>query len=239
MKNKVISIILARGGSKGIPNKNILDFAGVPLVGWSIIQSLSSALIDDVYLSSDSDQILEIGKRFNANCIKRPFEFATDSARSEEAVKHALDQINEEIEIVIMLEPTAPLRKIDDLDNSIRYFREKKLDSCFSGATLQDFLIWKKNSEGKLIGVNHDYKKQGPRQEREPDFVENGAIYMFKPNILIDCDNRFGGEIGIFPNEFWQSFEIDEPDDWNFVELVFRNYLISSYKKKLKEFNIQ
>ena len=231
MKKKVITIILARGGSKGIPKKNILPFLGIPLVGWSIIQAKSSKLIDEVYLSSDSDEILEIGKKYGAKTIKRPPEFATDNSRSEEAIKHALTIIKGEIDIIIMLEPTAPLRKINDLDNCVEMFRKNNFDSCFSGAVLQDFLIWKKNKNGKLIGVNHDYLKQGPRQLRDPEILENGAIFMFKPDIILKSDNRFGGKIGIFPNEFWQSFEIDEPDDWIFVELIFKNYLYASYKK--------
>ena len=66
---------------------------------------------------------------------------------------------------------------------------------------------------------------------REPDFVENGAIYMFKPEVVLQNDNRFGGKIGIFPNNFWQSFEIDEPEDWDFVELIFNKYLKQDYEK--------
>ena len=66
---------------------------------------------------------------------------------------------------------------------------------------------------------------------REPDYVENGAIYMFKPKIMVQDQNRFGGNIGIFPNHFWQSFEIDDPEDWYFVELVFNKYLLKDYKK--------
>ncbi|MDC6451754.1 acylneuraminate cytidylyltransferase family protein [Alphaproteobacteria bacterium] len=236
MKKKIIAIILARGGSKGIPRKNILPFLGIPLLGWSIIQSKSSKLIDEVYLSSDSEEILEIGEKYGAKKIIRPAEFATDEARSEEAVKHALSMIKDDVEIVIMLEPTAPLRKTDDLDNCVEMFRKNNFDSCFSGAVLQDFLIWKKDNNGKLVGVNHDYLKQGPRQMRDLEFVENGAIFMFKPNIMLQLDNRFGGQIGIFPNEFWQSFEIDEPDDWEFVEMIFKKYLYNSYKDLLVNF---
>ena len=230
MDKKVVAIILARGGSKGIPKKNVLDFAGHPLVAWSIIHSKQTKEIDEVYVSSDSDEILDIAKNYGAKTIKRPAEYASDTAKSEDAIIHALSEIDKNQEIIIMLEPTAPLRKIDDLKNCIKMFREKKWDSCFSGATLQDFLIWKKNEKGELVGVNHDYKKQGPRQMRDPDYVENGAIYMFKPEIILKYKNRFGGKIGIFPNNFWQSFEIDEPDDWEFVEMIYNNYLLEDYK---------
>ena len=230
MKNKVIAIILARGGSKGIPRKNILEFAGHPLVAWSVIQAKQTKEIDEVYISSDSDEILEIAQSDGAKMIKRPDKYAGDTAKSEEAILHALEVLGSDQEIIIMLEPTAPLRRPNDLGEAVNMFRNQGWDSCFSGATLQDFLIWKKDESGELISINYDYKNQGPRQMREPDYVENGAIYMFKPEIMLRDKNRFGGKIGIFPNHFWQSFEIDEPEDWDFVELVFHKYLSKDYK---------
>jgi len=230
MQNKVVAIILARGGSKGIPRKNVLNFVGHPLVAWSVMQAKQTKEIDEVYVSSDSDEILEIAQSYGAKVIKRPDEYAGDTAKSEEAILHALKVLGSDQEIIIMLEPTAPLRKPNDLGNAVKLFRKKGWDSCFSGATLQSFLIWKRGNDGKLTSVNYDYKNQGPRQMREPDYHENGAIYMFKPEIVLKNKNRFGGNIGIFPNDFWQSFELDEPEDWNFVELVFRKYLLEDYK---------
>jgi len=134
-----------------------------------------------------------------------------------------------------MLEPTAPLRKPDDLSRAIKLFIDNRWDSAFSSAELQDFLIWKKNKDGKLIGVNYNYEIQEPRQLRDMEYVENGAIYMFKPKIILDNSNRFGGDIGMIPNKFWQSFEIDEKDDWEFVELIFKNYLLDEYNKRMMD----
>lgn len=236
MKKKVIAIILARGGSKGIPRKNVLDFAGHPLVAWSVIQAKQTKEIDEVYISSDSEEILNIAKHYGALVIKRPDKYANDTAKSEEAILHALGVIGSNQEIIIMLEPTAPLRKPRDLGEAVKMFRQEGWDSCFSGATLQDFLIWKKDKNKNFVSVNYDYKNQGPRQLREPDYVENGAIYMFRPEIILQYKNRFGGQIGIFPNHFWQSFEIDDPDDWEFVELIFNKYLIHLYEDILMNF---
>ena len=226
-KNQVIAIILARGGSKGIPRKNVLDFAGHPLVAWTVIQAKLSKEVDEVYISSDSDEILEIAEKYGAKIIKRPAEISGDSAKSEEAIIHALSILGDDQEMIVMLEPTAPLRKADDIDNCIKMFRNEEWDSCFSGALLQDFLLWKKDKNGNLHSLNYDYKNQGPRQLREPDYVENGAIFVFKPKIMVNEKNRFGGKIGLFPNNFWQSFEIDDPEDWEFVELIFRKYLLN------------
>ena len=233
MCDKVTAIILARGGSKGIPNKNILEFLGKPLVAWSVIQAKLTKEIDDVYISSDSDDILNIAERYGAVKIKRPDEISGDTAKSEEAILHALDIIGDDHKCIIMLEPTAPLRKPDDLSDAIRLFVDNKWDSAFSSAELQDFLIWKKDKNDKLIGVNYNYKIQEPRQLRDMEYVENGAIYIFKPEIMINNSNRFGGDIGMIPNKFWQSFEIDEKDDWEFVELIFKNYLLDEYNKRM------
>ena len=151
MKNKVIAIILARGGSKGIPRKNILEFSGHPLVAWSVMQAKKTKAIDEVYVSSDSDEILEIVRNYGATAIKRPEKYAGDNAKSEEAILHALEVLGSDQEIIIMLEPTAPLRNPKDIDECINMFREQQWDSCFSGAELQDFLIWKKDNKGQLI----------------------------------------------------------------------------------------
>ena len=76
-----------------------------------------------------------------------------------------------------------------------------------------------------MVSVNYDYENQTRRQDRKPDYVENGAIYLFKPEIL-DQNNRFGGNIGIYMMEFWQSFELDNPEDWIFIESLFKQYIL-------------
>lgn len=227
-EKKVDVIILARGGSKGIPRKNVLPFLGVPLVELSIRQALYAKQIRNIYLSSDNSEILSKADPFKKVIqIRRPDYLATDDARSEDAVIHWLENslISDSPDIVIMLEPTAPLRKPNDIDNAIKEFIKKQVDSMFSGAFLDDFLIWKKNNEDELISVNYDYKVQGPRQMRQPDIVENGALYLFTPSCIIKNSNRFGGKIGHYKNDFWQSFEIDCPADWKFVELIYKNYI--------------
>ena len=195
-----------------------------------MLQAKNTKEIDNVYISSDSDEILNIGEKHGALPIKRPKEISGDTANSKSAVEHVLSKIDKQPDVVIMMEPTAPLRKPDDLSKCIKQFIEEKWDSGFSGAILDDFLIWKKNEHGILNSINYDYKRQGPRQERKPEYVENGAIYIFKPKILKEHNNRFGGKIGIYFMDFWQSFEIDNPKDWEFVSLLFENYLGKYYK---------
>ena len=92
-----------------------------------------------------------------------------------------------------------------------------------------------KNKKNKLNPINYNFRKKVPRQFRDPEIVENGAIYIFTPRAIKKYKNRFGGKIGFSENKKWQSFEIDDLDDWNFVSLIFKKYLLLNYKKKIKK----
>jgi N-acylneuraminate cytidylyltransferase len=237
-KKNTIAIILARGGSKGIPGKNIKSFLGKPLLAWTVIQAKISKNISKVYLSSDSDKILKIGEKYGAIAVKRPKNISGDKARSEEAVLHLLKNLDYNPDGVVMLEPTAPLRDVQDIDNCINDFYLNKWDSGFSGAILEDFLIWKFNKKNKLLPINYNFKKKVPRQLRDPEVVENGSIYIFTSKSVKKNNNRFGGKIGFSVNQIWQSFEIDNIQDWKFVSLIFNTYLLKKYQKiKLKKIN--
>ena len=235
IKKNTIAIILARGGSKGIPGKNIKSFLGKPLLVWTIMQAKISKNISKVYLSSDSNKILEIGKKYGAIAIKRPKNISGDKAKSEEAVLHLLTKLDYNPDGIVMLEPTAPLRNLTDIDSCVNDFYHYKWDSGFTGAILDDFLIWKFNKKEKLEPINYNFKKKVPRQLREPEIVENGCIFIFTPESIKKYNNRFGGKIGFSANQVWQSFEIDNIEDWKFVSLIFKTYLLKKYQKiKLK-----
>lgn len=225
---KTIAIIPARGGSKGIPKKNIIDFCGKPLLAWSIIQAVYTPEIDDVYVSSDSDEILAIAENYGAKRIKRPEAIAGDTAASESAVEHALKNIGTPVGTIIMLQATSPLRKPDDLRKALMEFELKGLDSLFSGALLEDFLIWDKDSAGKLKSFNYDYLNRGRRQDRRPQYLENGSFYIFKPGVFAQ-GNRLGGKIGVYIMELWQSYEIDTVEDLEFLKMIFDYKLKSLY----------
>lgn len=117
-----------------------------------------------------------------------------------------------------MLQATSPLRKPDDLTRVFLKFKNEGWDSFFSGAILEDFMIWEKDCNGILNSFNYDYKNRGRRQDRECQFLENGSSYIFKPDILLTNKNRFGGKIGIFIMDLWQSFEIDSHDDLELIQ---------------------
>ena len=212
----IVAIIPARGGSKAIPKKNIMDFCGKPLIAWSIEQALGCSLIDGVYVSTDDAEIARTSEEYGADIIIRPAEFATDTSSSEDAILDAIDQIEKEsgreIDIVVFLQATSPLRECSDIYDALRKFIDEKADSLFSAAVLDDFLIWG-NKDGKLVSINYDYTNRGLRQGREKQYVENGSIYVFRPEILRKEKNRLGGNIIVHEMEFWKTHEIDTHED--------------------------
>lgn len=206
------AIIPARGGSKGIPRKNIVDFCGRPLIAWSIEQALNSKYIDKVYVSTDDDEIADISKEYGAELIKRPREISTDTSSSEEALIHVLDTIGWDWEYIVFLQATSPLRESSDIDGAINLIKQEGGDSLFSAVRLADFFLWKRQ-DGKLVSWSYDYKNRKRRQDVEPTFLENGSIYVFKPEILRKYQNRLGGEISVWEMDSWKAFQIDKPED--------------------------
>ena len=227
---EIVAIIPARGGSKGIPKKNLIDFCGKPLLAWSIIQAQMASQIKNVYVTSDSDEILKCAEKYKAQGIKRPSDIADDTAASEAAIIHACEQIGD-VSTIVFLQPTSPLRKPDDISKAIAIFEEGRFDSLFSSCELHDFLIWESDKAGMLNSVNYDYHHRTRRQDRKSQYVENGSIYIFKRDVLGKFHNRLGGKIGIYLMDFYQSFEIDHKDDIDLLSLLFQAKLKSKYSE--------
>lgn len=214
---KCVAIIPARAGSKGIIHKNIIDFCGKPLIGWSIEQAKKADCIDEVYVSTDGEQIASISKQFGAKVIWRPKEMAGDIASSEEALIHAADTIEKEyvtdrIDKIVFLQATSPIRRDDDIDKAMSVFKNGHYDSLFSMSVLEDYCIWKEMN-GQAESWSYDYRLRGRRQDREKLYLENGSIYIFTPEILRKKKNRLGGKIGMYEMPFNQSYEIDSAED--------------------------
>ena len=146
MKKKIFSIILARGGSKGIINKNLVKFNKRPLIYWTIKHSLISKNIDEVWVSSDSKKILSYAKKVGAKTLLRPTKFSKDNSTSESAWIHAIkniENINLKKDLVFAPQLTSPLRNNGDFDKAINLFIKKKSDSLFSGFFFETFFNWK------------------------------------------------------------------------------------------------
>ncbi|MBC8250758.1 MAG: acylneuraminate cytidylyltransferase family protein [Candidatus Nitrosopelagicus sp.] len=235
---KTIALILARGGSKGIPKKNIKDFCGMPLIGWSILQAKNTKNISDVWLSSDDDKILKIAEKLGAKTICRPKKLATSSSNGDDAYLHALRFIEKNDcipDIIIALQATSPIRESKDLKEGLEKFKRGKYDSLFSSCLADDMFIWERDG-GKLKSINYDFRKRPRRQDFKDGYIiENGSFYIFTPEIIHKLKNRLGGKIGTYVMEPWKLFELDELSDIKFCELIMKNYILNNKKNIRKK----
>jgi len=226
---KIHSIILARGGSKGIPKKNIMDFCGKPLIAWTITQCQKSDHVSDVWVSSDNDEILGVAKDFGAKIIKRPGEFSHDEATSESAWLHSIDHLTTkgvQVDAVLAPQVTSPLRETSDIDSAISKFIEEGCDSMFSASMADDLFFWEEGNNELIHSVNYDYKNRQRRQDSRRQIIENGSFYLFKPEVIQKESNRFGGKIGYSKMEFWKMFEIDDLDDAKMCSALMQEFLL-------------
>ena len=191
---RIIAIIPARGGSKGIPGKNLIIINGFPLIYWTIQNALNSKYIDEVWVSSDSEEILSYSRSIGAKTITRPDKLSGDTASSESAWIDAICQIEKKtglIDIVVGMQATSPVRNKNDLDNAIIQYKTEAPDSLFSGNILDDMYYWQHDNNNKLYSANYDYKNRKRRQDVRQKFLENGSfIFLLQVElreIIIDC----------------------------------------------------
>ncbi len=226
----VPAIIAARGGSKGIPRKNLVDLCGKPLIAWTIEQALEAERVDDVWVTSDDEEILEVSAGYGARPIRRPDALASDDASSEAAWAHAIDVIEGErgrADVVCALQATSPVRESSDLDRGVSDFLRQGCDSLFSASQLDDFMIWEMAEDGTLRAVNYDPAARGRRQDRGSQFVENGSFYLFRPWLLRDGGNRLGGRIGMSLMQLWKAFEIDDEEGLEMCRTLMARYIVA------------
>lgn len=228
--SSTVAVILARGGSKGIPGKNLKLFCGHPLVAWSIHVARAANSVDFVFVSSDDRAILDVARDYGARTILRPGDLSTDLASSESGWVHAAEIAEQEIgpiSVLVALQATSPVRESEDIEQAVSTFNAGQFDSVFSAAVADDFLMWKREA-GELVSQNYNYQLRGRRQERAPQYLENGSIYVFSPTLLRKAGNRLGGKIGIFLMPLWKSMEIDSLDDFLICESLMRGFLLST-----------
>ena len=204
------------------------------------MQALDSSVVDAVYVSSDSDEILDVATRYGAVAIRQPNKLATDAATSETEMFHALDRIHRkngtDPERIVLLQPTSPLREPTDIVNAVHAFDEQGVDSLFSDAVLDNFCAWI-DDDGALKGKTFDPWNRGRRQDQKPLYLENGSIYIFKPSLLRNTGNRLGGKIGRYSMPFWKSFEINTFENAELCEFYFRKHLLHYWRAKETPFN--
>jgi len=236
MENKfILGIIPARGGSKGIKNKNIINISGKPLINYTIESARSSSMLSDVIVSTDSEVIASIAKEAGATIpFIRPSELATDEATTIDVIYHAVKEYENlfklKVDIVVILQPTSPLRIHEDIDNAIKLFIDNpefsSLISCYEANFIHPYYMYKK--EGKKMIPFLDIELTGiRRQELNSVYIRNGALYISNRDLIIKQKKIVEGiPLGyIMPRE--RSINIDEKFDLEFAE-----FFIKRNKKK-------
>ena len=214
---KVIAIIPARGGSKGIPRKNLVNFSGKPLMQWSIDVALKSTYITDVVVSSDDDEILNVAQaNKGVLAIKRPIELAQDNSKTAPVLTHVLRSLNGiKYDYLILLQPTSPLRTAEDIDLAFEKLLNSEATSLISVCELEHhpYKSFKLDENGYLQGIiNNDYPFY-PRQSLPKTYRANGAIYIIKVNDFIKDETLFTNKATHFEMSVEASLDIDTIKD--------------------------
>ena len=207
---KIVSIILARSGSKGIPNKNIIKLNNKPLISYAITASVKSK-VHETWVSSDSNKILNIAKKFKANTLLRPKKYSTDKATSESALIHFASKVN--FDIMVFIQATSPLIIPQDINKSLVLL--KKYDSVISVSKLDQF-VWNNKKP------NYDLNNRQRRQNNNQSYLETGSIFVTKRENFLASKNRISGKIGFVEVPRSRSFDIDTYEDLNIVKKIIK-----------------
>lgn len=184
---KILGIITARGGSKGIPRKNVIPIGGKPLIGWTIEAALASRYIDRLILSSDDPEIIRVAKSFGCDApFERDASLATDTASSADVVEDALRRVPG-YEYFVLLQPTSPLRLAEDIDACVEKGVGAAADSCVSVTEAEQSPYWmyRKREDGSLEPLLSAPKGTSRRQDLPKSLVLNGAIYVVSTNAFL------------------------------------------------------
>ncbi|MFW6040851.1 MAG: cytidylyltransferase domain-containing protein [Thermoplasmatota archaeon] len=227
MKNHVISIVPARGGSKGVPKKNIKELNGKPLIEYSINHSLEVDSIDRTIVSTDDEEINEVAEEAGAEVIKRPEELARDDSLVIDAIRYTVQEIKkdgDEVDFIIVLEPTSPIRDIEVTERCIEVLKKGKADSVatFSETELPPHRIWRIEDD-KLEPFIEGANPWLPRQSQPKGYKLNGQVYALTKEILFEHEDSVSLLLGerypvITPKE--TAVDIDTEIDFKLVELL-------------------
>jgi len=228
---KVIAIIPARGGSKGLPRKNIREMCGKPLIAWSIKKAKKSRYLDTILVTTDSQEIADISRRFGAYVpFIRPAEYATDKASTYDVIRHALaylkDSERKDFDFVVLLEPTSPLREDDDIDRMLELLvsRVTDFDSIVSIGEVTEHPSIMKRLDGDCIEpFCPELAQTTRRQDNAPAYFPFGVAYIAKTDALLEENTFYTRRCTYFPIKRYQNYEIDDIYNFICVESVMKH----------------
>lgn len=227
---KVLAIVTARGGSKGLPDKNIRNLNGKPLIAWTIEQAADSRLIDNLFVSTDSQKIAEVSERFGARVPElRPGYLATDIASSMDVLGYTLKreaELGREYDYILLLEPTSPLRKKGDLDNIIRLAGDNPdRDGVISVGKVHlehPMIVKKISKDGVIVPYVEGLSSVYQRQLHDEAFFPYGVGYLIKTSVFKKVHTIYSSNIVPYYIQRWQNYEIDDIYDFKCIETIMQ-----------------
>ena len=226
LNNKTfLAIVPARGGSKRLPRKNLLDLGGKPLISWTIEAALNSQFIDHIVMTSDNKEIINIADKFNVKTIKRPDYLANDTSTTFDAIAHTLNHIDKTYDYTVLLQPTSPLRTAVHIDEAIELLERKRADAIISVCEMDHSPLWSNTLDDS--GSMQNFLKEEVKGKRSQDLQTyyrlNGAIYICKTSTLLEEKSFFTDQnIFAYRMERKSSIDIDEEIDLN----IAKTYLV-------------
>tara|TARA_B100001094_G_scaffold259584_1_gene259782 strand:+ start:16801 stop:17439 length:639 start_codon:yes stop_codon:yes gene_type:complete len=210
---KIVSLIPARGGSKEIPNKNIIDVNGKPLLSYSIDASLHSK-VDETWVSSDSNEIGKVAEKYGARFITRDKELANDIIMPDATLvdfKYRVD-----FDVLVFIQPTSPMIKSEYINQGIDKLLSENLHSVFSVTKEHWLPRWNERVEP----IEWEIDNRPRRQDKETSYIENGMFYITRKNILTQDKLRYGGKMGFIEIPLHDSFQVDSEEDLELVRKI-------------------
>lgn len=241
---KVLGLIPARGGSKGVPRKNIRPLHGKPLLVYTIEAAKNAGRLTRIILSTEDEEIAEIGMRYGADVpFMRPAELAQDTTPTLPVIRHAVESLEaagEFYDAICLLQPTNPLRRAEDIDNCIELFEESEADSVISILPVPHeynpkWVYWK-NADGKMILTTGENEPVSRRQDLPPAFHREGSVYVTRKTVLFESGNLYGTNVQGYEMEPEYSVNVDTLEDWNRVEQRLRKRIVNSDSEKKTDF---
>ncbi len=217
-----LAIVPARGGSKRLPRKNVLDLMGKPLIVWSIEAALESRYIDSVVVTSDDSEILQIAKEFKANTVKRPKNLASDTSSTFDAIEHTINNLKR-YDYIVLLQPTSPLRNANHINEAIELLISKKADAIVSVCKMEHSPLWSNTlpKDDSMQGFLRDEVLNKRSQDLETFYRLNGAIYICKTEKLLEQKSFFlKKRIYAYRMSRENSIDIDEKMDFKIAEIL-------------------
>ena len=244
-----LAVIPARGGSKGIPRKNVRLLAGKPLIAYNIEQARQASLVNRVVVSTDDAEIAAVSRQFGAEVVWRPAEISGDHASSEAALLHTLEYLqqseNYTPDLLAFLQCTSPLTLAEDIDGTLQALLEQQADTSLAVIPFHYFL-WQEHfsapsqdmggsTVADATGINHDKRVRLLRQEREPQYLETGAVYGMRVPGFLAARHRFFGKTALYVMPPERRLEIDDPVDFQMAEVLLRTQQQTQRQQTLPE----